>query len=61
MVNLTESDALTYEQIETYTNEFGEDAWNYRGGFYTNPNTGETTPWCRHIWVGETKVKRNKK
>jgi hypothetical protein len=61
MVNLTESDALTYEQIETYTNEFGEDAWNYRGGFYTNPNTGETTPWCRHIWVGETKVKRKKK
>ena len=61
MVALTESDALTYEQIETYTNEFGEDAWNYRGGFYTNPNTGETTPWCRHIWVGETKVKRNKK
>jgi hypothetical protein len=61
MVNLTESDALTYEQIETYTNEFGEDAWNYRGGFYTNPNTGEITPWCRHIWVGETKVKRNKK
>ena len=61
MVALTESDALTYEQIETYTNEFGEDAWNYRGGFYTNPNTGETTPWCRHIWVGETKVKRKKK
>ena len=61
MVNETELYALTYEQIEQRNNSEGEDAWNYRGGFYTNPNTGETTPWCRHIWVGETKVKRNKK
>jgi hypothetical protein len=61
MVNETELYALTYEQIEQRNNSEGEDSWNYRGGFYTNPNTGETTPWCRHIWVGETKVKRNKK
>jgi len=50
---------LTYNEIEDYTNEFGEDAWNFRGGFY-NDGT-ETTPWCRHIWVGETRVKRKKK
>ena len=61
MVNETEFYALTYEQIQERNNSEGEDSWNYRGGFYTNPNTGETTPWCRHIWVGETKVKRNKK
>ena len=61
MVNETEFHALTYEQIQDRNNSEGEDSWNYRGGFYTNPNTGETTPWCRHIWVGETKVKRNKK
>jgi predicted transcriptional regulator len=34
------------------------DPWAYRGGFYTNPNTNETTPWCRHRWVGVTKVRR---
>lgn len=50
---------LTYNEIENYTNEFGEDAWNFRGGFY-NDGT-ETTPWCRHIWVGETRIKRKKK
>ena len=50
---------LTYNEIENYTNEFGEDAWDFRGGFY-NDGT-ETTPWCRHIWVGETRIKRKKK
>jgi hypothetical protein len=50
---------LTYEQIDAFTNEFGESAWDFRGGFY-NDGT-ETTPWCRHIWVGETRVKRKKK
>ena len=50
---------LTYNEIENYTNDFGEDAWDFRGGFY-NDGT-ETTPWCRHIWVGETRIKRKKK
>ena len=50
---------LTYEQIDAFTNEFGESAWDFRGGFYNNGN--ETTPWCRHIWVGETRIKRKKK
>ena len=50
---------LTYNEIENYTNEFGEDAWDFRGGFYNNGT--ETTPWCRHIWVGETRIKRKKK
>jgi hypothetical protein len=50
---------LTYEQINEFTNEFGESAWDFRGGFYNDGN--ETTPWCRHIWVGETRIKRKKK
>ena len=50
---------LTYEQIDAFTNEFGESAWDFRGGFYNNGT--ETTPWCRHIWVGETRIKRKKK
>ena len=35
-------------------------AWDYRGGFYSNPNTGETTPFCRHAWVQITKTRRKK-
>ena len=50
---------LTYEQIDGFTNQFGESAWDFRGGFFNNGN--ETTPWCRHIWVGETRIKRKKK
>lgn len=26
-------------------------AWKRRGGYYTNPETGITTPFCRHIWT----------
>lgn len=36
------------------------DPWVYRGGFYTNPDTGETTPYCRHKWVSITKSRRKK-
>lgn len=48
----------TREGIESITNEFGEDAWTYRGGFYTNPNTQETTPYCRHIWKAIIKTRK---
>lgn len=34
------------------------DPWIYRGGFYTNPDTQETTPYCRHIWKSITKTRR---
>ncbi len=36
------------------------DSWNYRGGFYTNPDTGETTPYCRHFWEAVVIKKRRK-
>lgn len=48
----------TRDGIESITNEFGEDAWTYRGGFYTNPNTQETTPYCRHIWKAIIKTRK---
>lgn len=31
--------------------EWGYDVWQFRGGFYRNPKTDETTPYCRHIWT----------
>lgn len=54
MLKLTEKNHLTYEKIDSLNNEFGMNAWSYRGGFYTNGDTGETTPYCRHIWSAKT-------
>lgn len=49
--------ALSFEAIDSMTNEFGEDVWSYRGGWYHNTQTDETEPWCRHIWRATTKIK----
>jgi len=48
------------KQIDLLTNQFGTDVWKNRGGWYNNPKTGVTTPYCRHIWQGRT-VKLKKK
>lgn len=56
MVQLTKKKALSYEAINRINNEFGENALDYRGGFY-NDGT-ETTPWCRHVWSAVTKIRR---
>jgi len=50
----------TRDAVNAITNSLGEDAWAYRGGFYTNPDTKETTPYCRHIWKAITKTKKVK-
>lgn len=41
----------TREEIERLSIAVGRDIWRYRGGWYTNPDTGVTTPSCRHEWV----------
>ena len=39
------------QEIDTeLSNGMGLSVFNYRGGYYSNPNTGRTTAWCRHIW-----------
>ena len=40
----------TRQEIETISSRVDRDVWRYRGGFYSNPRTGDTTPWCRHFW-----------
>jgi hypothetical protein len=42
--------AFTREEIDTVSGRVGRDVWFERGGWYHNPNTGQTTPFCRHIW-----------
>ena len=54
-------DAITYEAITKMRNEFGDNVWDFRGGFYTNGNTGETTPWCRHYWKATVKARKKNK
>lgn len=46
---------LTYEAIDNLNNDFGDNAWDFRGGFWGKKNT------CRHVWLGETRKKIIKK
>ena len=39
------------EDIDNISNRVDRDVWKYRGGWYTNPETGATTPFCRHEWI----------
>ena len=45
--------------IELISAEVDRNVWLNRGGFYHNPQTGETTPYCRHIWMSHV-VSKNK-
>lgn len=40
----------TRMEIEQISAAVGRDVWNYRGGWYHNPDTGRNTPSCRHEW-----------
>jgi hypothetical protein len=46
------------KEIDKLSNEFNTNVWIYRGGWYTNPDTKEKTPYCRHVWKAVTKVRR---
>jgi hypothetical protein len=56
----------TFEEIdgvrlEGMKNVADSNIWDYRGGYYTNPNTGITDPDCRHLWMAETRLRKKKK
>jgi DNA-binding Lrp family transcriptional regulator len=38
------------EDIESISEIVGRDVWRDRGGWYHNPGTDKTTPYCRHVW-----------
>jgi hypothetical protein len=50
----------TREEINSISNRLDpyRDVWKYRGGWYTNPDTQASTPWCRHEWIQQLVVKR---
>jgi hypothetical protein len=50
----------TRDEINTISNRLTpyRDVWRYRGGWYTNPDTQASTPWCRHEWIQQLVVKR---
>ena len=53
MMALSRTKRYTLQQLEMLTNDFGQtgiDIFTKRGGWYNNPRTGQTTPYCRHIW-----------
>lgn len=47
----------TREDIDSITNEFGENAWIYRGGF-TGRKSGGVTPYCNHVFQAITKTRK---
>lgn len=48
----------TRDEINTISSRVDRDVWKYRGGWYTNPDTKATTPWCRHEWIQQLVLKR---
>jgi hypothetical protein len=49
------------DEIETISGRVNRNVWNYRGGYWTNADTGVTTPYCRHIWNQQLIVKKDAK
>lgn len=49
----------TRDKIDSLSNDFGEDAWVYRGG-WTGRKGGDVTRYCNHVWKAITKVRRKK-
>ena len=48
----------TRDEINSISARVDRDVWRYRGGWYTNPDTQASTPWCRHEWIQQLVVKR---
>jgi DNA-binding Lrp family transcriptional regulator len=51
----------TREDINNISNDLGYSVWTMRGGYYHNPKTDITTPYCRHIWKQEIRKLKTKR
>ena len=48
-----------FETIDNWTNDFGDNAWDYRGGFTNKGSFIDST--CNHSWYAETRLRKKKK
>jgi len=48
-----------FEAIDNMSNDFGDNAWDYRGGFTNKGSFIDST--CNHSWYAETRVRNKKK
>ena len=62
IIRLSQTRRYTLQQLEMLVNGQGDTGisiFTKRGGWYNNPATGRTTPYCRHIWKMElVKIKK---
>ena len=49
---------FTREEIQNISNQLGYSVFQLCGGWYTNPNTGKRTPYCRHEWKRNVVVEK---
>lgn len=61
MMALSQTKSWRFETLDKMNNDLGTNVWEYRGGYYTNPKTGEIDPDCRHIWLAITKKRTKRK
>ena len=50
LVNQSKNKSWTRQDINALNNGQIPNVFASRGGFYNNPDTGVTTPFCRHVW-----------
>ena len=48
-----------FETIDGWNNDFGDSAWDYRGGFTNKGGYIDST--CNHSWYAETRLRKKKK
>lgn len=59
-VKLIENNRLySREDIQTMSDIFGYDIYTYGGGYFYNPKTDETTPFCRHYFKSNAVVRKS--
>ena len=58
MMTLSLTKSWTFERLDAMENDLGTNVWDYRGGYYNNPDTGVIDPDCRHLWYAITKTRK---
>ncbi len=61
MMSLSKTKSWTFESLDNMENDLGTNVWDYKGGYYTNPDTGDVDPDCRHLFYAITKRRKVKK